>query len=196
MAFVLLPPPLFTLFPFFIDGSPHRCVATNFSSSHRAKSVKRLSRSRRLPSVDNTIGRVINTRHTPNKLSSKDSSWNSSYLDETESLRWCNPERGKRGIVAIFRGTGKSKGRKRVNNRETSERISFECAFKSSHRIAERGGLDGRVEVKRHITAKGEVDESFGRTEALDGVELSNSIANISPPMNGTSRGNRDERSL
>lgn len=83
-----------------------------------------------------------------------------------------------------------------MNNRETSERISFECAFKSSHRIAERGGLDGRVEVKRHITAKGEVDESFGRTEALDGVELSNSIANISPPMNGTSRGNRDERSL
>lgn len=47
-------------------------------------------------------------------------------------------------------------------------------------------GLDGlEVEVKRHITAKGEVDESFGRTEPLDGVELSNSIANISLPMNG-----------
>lgn len=41
------------------------------------------------------------------------------------------------------------------------------------------------MEVKRHITAKGEVDESFGRTEPLDGVELSNSIANISLPVNG-----------
>ncbi|KAK1130297.1 hypothetical protein K0M31_018434, partial [Melipona bicolor] len=55
-----------------------------------------------------------------------------------------------------------------------------------AERVGGGRGLDGlEVEVKRHITAKGEVDESFGRTEPLDGVELSNSIANISLPVNG-----------
>lgn len=65
---------------------------------------------------------------------------------------------------------------------KANERIPFEHPFKSSFRMAERGveKLDGRVELKRHITAKGEVDERLERTETLDGVELSNSIANIS----------------
>lgn len=123
-------------FSLFYRRFTARSVATNFSSSHFQIGETPTALAS-LPSVDNTIGH-INTNFPRN---AKDS-WNSSYLDETESPRWCNPGLERRQGVAIFRGKGKSKGRKRVNNRETSERISFECAFKSSHRIAERGPED------------------------------------------------------
>lgn len=87
--------------------------------------------------------------------------------------------------------------RRTVNNREAKESgfLSSVPLNPAASSFGRRGlgvggrGLDGlEVEVKRHITAKGEVDESFGRTEPLDGVELSNSIANISLPVNGYPR--------